>query len=656
MNKEFIADLITELSYRLVDGLPDLKNDNHLIILRQVMEEKGLSYDLIEKTMNNLRVPVKKNPNSTSPTKFSVDFDGVHSDQAESEPYINPIQPQDHADQDELPMDDRDPEERDTPADESVNELDYMDVDTEDEDEITERDIVQKKTSGNVYDVDAFDPKLGQRLVKKDASPEEIEKASKSKPSKKEEPKKDVKKKPEKETVFAQKSEISKGLFSDEYENVNGVDVRNMVDSDGNVVDVSTPEGRKQGAEILGKRIKDFGGKIIKATTILASDKAVKQFKSETGETKTLIQKWLGEVGELQNMKDFLSLGKRAYLLTDSAPKNDLVVFTDSGKDKEINMAYVSVKTVKGGKQENGLGANCKSEYKTYISKAEKQDVNISIGGKEYSVDANTYVSSTIDVKSDFFRTISEANGVCAGKEIKGVSEGGGCRYNPEDKSKFLPGAEKHLYKYTDAAGNEITAFKSDSDFLRNRTLSKEEVEEIFNAPRMDKMYGKLDGSKSSETDNKVIRAKFKQEILERIEKSGGKFSLFDLQHWETDNIGNTFSEINAPIYSTSDTGVAFFTAGSPDLTTEVVPAESVNEVYKEKRKKINAIKDPKERADALVGLTGLSQRVRKLGGSPKKKKCQAYLDGIDNTKPIVKSKDHRIPVAEYSEKYLDNK
>jgi hypothetical protein len=133
MNKEFIADLITELSYslitelsyRLLDGTPDLTKNDHLIVLRQVMKEKGLSYDLIEKTMKNLRTPVKKNPNSTSPTKFSVDFDGVHSDQAESMPYIDAYQAQDRADQDKLPMDDRDDEERDTPADKKRVEM-YM--------------------------------------------------------------------------------------------------------------------------------------------------------------------------------------------------------------------------------------------------------------------------------------------------------------------------------------------------------------------------------------------------------------------------------------------------------------------------------------------------------------------------------------------------
>ena len=116
MNKEFIEELITELSYRLLNGTPDLTNENHLIVLRQIMEEKGLSYDLIEKTMNNLRTPVKKNPNTTDPIAIAVDFDGEHSVQAEPQPYINPHQPQDKADQDKLPMDDRDDEERDTPV------------------------------------------------------------------------------------------------------------------------------------------------------------------------------------------------------------------------------------------------------------------------------------------------------------------------------------------------------------------------------------------------------------------------------------------------------------------------------------------------------------------------------------------------------------
>ena len=136
MNKKFINELITELSYRILNGLPDLTNNDHLIILRRIMEEKGLSYDLIEKTMKNLRTPVKKNPNTINPIGFSVDFDGVHSDQAESMPYIDAYKPQDRADPDKLPMDGRDEDERDTP----VDELDYLNGEKTNED-----DIVKKK-------------------------------------------------------------------------------------------------------------------------------------------------------------------------------------------------------------------------------------------------------------------------------------------------------------------------------------------------------------------------------------------------------------------------------------------------------------------------------------------------------------------------------
>ena len=74
------------------------------------------------------------------------------------------------------------------------------------------------------------------------------------------------------------------------------------------------------------------------------------------------------------------------------------------------------------------------------------------------------------------------------------------------------------------------------------------------------------------------------------------------------------------------------------------------------KLKKIYDIKDSNERADKLVKLTGLSQRVRKVGGSKKKNVCQSKLDGIDNTKPTIKSDKHRLSIDEYSKKYLDNK
>ena len=647
MNKEFIDEVITELSYRV--GAPDLKDNNHLIILRTIFEEKGLSYELIEKTMQNLRTPVKKNPAGINPKGFSVDFDGAHSIQAEPELYINPHQPQDHADQDEWPQDDRDPDERDTPANESINELDYMDADVEDEDDINEDDLVKKKESGNVYPVQSFDAGKGQVLVKKDASPEDIEK-SKSGKSTKDKPKKIGIKLgagddtgPEKPGIYSQKSEISKGLFSDEIKNINGVDVRQMVDESGNVIDVSTSEGRKKGIDILDKRIKSHGDKIKNATLLLSDKKTLAQFKKESGESGTLIMKWLGEVGELQVYKDFLGLGKQAYMLTDSAPKNDMVVLTDSGKEREIDMSYISIKTVKGGKQENGLGANCKSEYEKFFKKAPIKNINIDVGGESVSVSADTLAASTMNVRSEFLNVFSEAAGVCYD----------GVKFNKEDSDSYLPGYKKYLKKDKNT-GNLV--FDKDAQFSKFKKVSKDDVEKIFNSPGIDKRFKTLGESKASSSEAKKIKTHFKQELLNRIDKSGGKFSLYDMEQWEIDNIGRAFDETKTSIVATSDTGVAYFHEGSPELDVNIVPAESVNVEYKTLQTKISDIKDSKERADNLVKLTGLRQAVRKVGGSKKKKICQSKLDGIDNTKPMIKSDKHRLSIDEYSKKYLDNK
>lgn len=72
MKEEFIGEIIEELSYRVLNGMPDLKNKDHLIVLRKILEEKGLSYDSIEIIMNNLRKENKLLTEDNLPVSQSV--------------------------------------------------------------------------------------------------------------------------------------------------------------------------------------------------------------------------------------------------------------------------------------------------------------------------------------------------------------------------------------------------------------------------------------------------------------------------------------------------------------------------------------------------------------------------------------------------------
>ena len=82
MDKEFIEEIILELSYRVSSGIPDLKNEDHLLFLREILEEKGLSFDVIENVIDNLREKrlLTELASFGGPTRsFAIDFDGTHS-------------------------------------------------------------------------------------------------------------------------------------------------------------------------------------------------------------------------------------------------------------------------------------------------------------------------------------------------------------------------------------------------------------------------------------------------------------------------------------------------------------------------------------------------------------------------------------------------
>jgi len=82
MTKEFIEEIIFELSYRVSNGIPDLKNEDHLYVLREIMEEKGISFDVIESVIDNLREKrlLTELESFGGPTRsFAIDFDGTHS-------------------------------------------------------------------------------------------------------------------------------------------------------------------------------------------------------------------------------------------------------------------------------------------------------------------------------------------------------------------------------------------------------------------------------------------------------------------------------------------------------------------------------------------------------------------------------------------------
>ena len=52
---KFFEKILTELSYRVKEGIPDLTNETHVAILKQILlEETDYNYSLVDEILNNI--------------------------------------------------------------------------------------------------------------------------------------------------------------------------------------------------------------------------------------------------------------------------------------------------------------------------------------------------------------------------------------------------------------------------------------------------------------------------------------------------------------------------------------------------------------------------------------------------------------------------
>lgn len=70
--KKFINDLITEVSYRTKDGIVDFKKSEHITILSEILDERGLT-DVKSELIQNLLEKEFKNPNLDKTIKYRTE-------------------------------------------------------------------------------------------------------------------------------------------------------------------------------------------------------------------------------------------------------------------------------------------------------------------------------------------------------------------------------------------------------------------------------------------------------------------------------------------------------------------------------------------------------------------------------------------------------
>ena len=448
------------------------------------------------------------------------------------------------------------------------------------------------------------------------AKPEELK-------GKKEEPSKEDKKTKLKEK-FSKKSEITENMVSDSGRTLpNGTRVRDILDESGNPIEVNNSEGRKKAAEVIRTRLNGLESKI---------KEAIDNF-GETVEVK----KWLGEVGEMSALAQILEQDVEAYLLTDSERKNDIVFVKPNGEEGALDTGFLSVKTTLKGEQVNKLGANCKADLEK-LSEGAKPIFESTVNGKTFNLKPTNVLGSVIDIKSGLFAKFSIRDGVEKTKEGKLTKVN----------------AEKHPNVSSEDTIDidGVTYFKDQSSYLKNTSVSEEEINEFFDK-EADKFLTNLSKPKKGETNQitdadegtqtkEYLREMFLADF-KRKQAEGKPYSLYDMHETMYHVIGKTASESEMPIEATTDTMAIEFAKSNINPTVSVIKKEDANADINAQLEKNKSITDERERVnDLATGCLNIRSRTRAIGNPMR-------YDGIDNISPIAKKPtEKRTPIAEY--------
>jgi len=207
-SENFIDELLEEWAYKVHDGMPDIFNMSHLIVLKDILKKSNIPSDIIierliaisEKgegidepeslVVRKILVPEEPEPKEEeSPEKIEGD---------EKEDVSENTMPSYFYDNNRLEKTENLISVEDLslltiaenikrlPTNDIVVEIqkglfvkydDLKEWQKNSKKLVGEEDLVKKKKSGNVYPVQQYDPKKGQALIKKDANPEDVEKA-----------------------------------------------------------------------------------------------------------------------------------------------------------------------------------------------------------------------------------------------------------------------------------------------------------------------------------------------------------------------------------------------------------------------------------------------------------------------------------------------
>ncbi|KKK75872.1 hypothetical protein LCGC14_2869370, partial [marine sediment metagenome] len=351
---------------------------------------------------------------------------------------------------------------------------------------------------------------------------------------------------------FSSAAESTHGLVSGETSiNRGGRDVaiRHLTDPrTGKPIDVSKKTGRSVAIKLIDDRHKQLQPKILRAVNLALAAK-------KGDRTAVLAKKWLGELGELLALGDLLREGTESYFLPASAQKNDLVIFSPSGdNDRDLKMAFVSVKSTKGGGEANGLGANISADFSKILG-----NKTMTVGGQEVS--AFEYADKAMKMKRSMIKFFTQGRVGRKGISVKGI--------NP----RLLQIKPERIDHPASKVG-----FSSQSKFLKARVIDEKELGKFLKA------YQK-DLTESGPIGVQLTKGLQKEIMKRRKIRRPNKFSAKDLDAWLTKELGRTLDETNTVAVQAADTMTARYAEGEGFIDTKIAVGEDVTKRTLEKAK-----------------------------------------------------------------------
>lgn len=314
--------------------------------------------------------------------------------------------------------------------------------------------------------------------------------------------------------------------------------IRQILDDKGQVVDVSTENGRQNAVEILSKRIQQFhdNGTIAQVCRIMADENLPRS-------AKTALNKWLGNLGEVCGLRDMLAAGIESYLLQDSSEKNDIVSVIEckenDGSIREIKLVGLSTKSSKGTK----FGRIDANSLAYIVDTVAEKMVTLNYGrdGRQSSsFKAENVATALYAMQKAVFRTLTRGTIVKRGSGKRGIVK-------PKDMSSWDETLLDHAIKTQDSkeGGQRI--------LWRARQVRPQDIDNLFfdqnspddkedkNSPDYNELVKKLtkimDGNEMAARQLVLVLAARMKGTIMKTNAEGKKFSLEDYYELFTDEI-----------------------------------------------------------------------------------------------------------------------